>query len=112
VDGGMLWRNGCDGKVLRCGAGNRHQQLFPQQAPYGFPLRHEGFITPQVIMYRYRYCRSFNIYRTVSKSTPASPSAAPGTVRGRGRTLGSLFRVRGLYNLPSWELWCSVWLYL
>jgi hypothetical protein len=26
VDGGMLWRNGCDGKVLRCGAGNRHQQ--------------------------------------------------------------------------------------
>jgi hypothetical protein len=24
----MLWRNGCDGKVLRCGAGNRHQQLF------------------------------------------------------------------------------------
>jgi hypothetical protein len=26
VDGGMLWRNGCDEKVLRCGAGNRHQQ--------------------------------------------------------------------------------------
>jgi hypothetical protein len=26
VDGGMLWRSGCDGKVLRCGAGNRHQQ--------------------------------------------------------------------------------------
>jgi hypothetical protein len=26
VGGGMLWRNGCDGKVLRCGAGNRHQQ--------------------------------------------------------------------------------------
>jgi hypothetical protein len=25
VDGGMLWGNGCDGKVLRCGAGNRHQ---------------------------------------------------------------------------------------
>ena len=25
MDGGMLWRNGCDGKVLRCGAGNRHQ---------------------------------------------------------------------------------------
>jgi hypothetical protein len=22
----MLWRNGCDGKVLRCGAGDRHQQ--------------------------------------------------------------------------------------
>jgi hypothetical protein len=22
----MLWRNGCDEKVLRCGAGNRHQQ--------------------------------------------------------------------------------------
>jgi hypothetical protein len=21
----MLWRNGCDGKVLRCGAGDRHQ---------------------------------------------------------------------------------------
>ena len=21
----MLWRNGCDGKVFRCGAGNRHQ---------------------------------------------------------------------------------------
>jgi hypothetical protein len=21
VEGGMLWRNGCDGKVLRCGAG-------------------------------------------------------------------------------------------
>jgi hypothetical protein len=29
VDGGMLWRNGCDGKVLRCGAGNRHQQDLP-----------------------------------------------------------------------------------
>jgi hypothetical protein len=29
VDGGMLWRNGCDGKVLRCGAGNRHQQVSP-----------------------------------------------------------------------------------
>jgi hypothetical protein len=29
VDGGMLWRNGCDGKVLRCGAGNRHQQTTP-----------------------------------------------------------------------------------
>jgi hypothetical protein len=27
VDGGMLWRNGCDGKVLRCGAGNRHQHV-------------------------------------------------------------------------------------
>ena len=26
MDGGMLWRNGCDGKVLRCGAGDRHQQ--------------------------------------------------------------------------------------
>jgi hypothetical protein len=25
VDGGMLWRDGCDGKALRCGAGNRHQ---------------------------------------------------------------------------------------
>jgi hypothetical protein len=25
----MLWRNGCDGKVLRCGAGNRHQNLLP-----------------------------------------------------------------------------------
>jgi hypothetical protein len=23
----MLWRNGCDGKVLRCGAGDRHQHL-------------------------------------------------------------------------------------
>jgi hypothetical protein len=22
----MLWKNGCDGKALRCGAGNRHQQ--------------------------------------------------------------------------------------
>jgi hypothetical protein len=29
VDGGMLRRNGCDGKVLRCGAGNRHQHLGP-----------------------------------------------------------------------------------
>jgi L-asparaginase II len=29
VDGGMLWRNGCDGKVLRCGAGNRHQHIRP-----------------------------------------------------------------------------------
>jgi hypothetical protein len=29
VDGGMLWRNGCDGKALRCGAGNRHQQPVP-----------------------------------------------------------------------------------
>ena len=27
MDGGMLWRNGCDGKVLRCGAGDRHQQV-------------------------------------------------------------------------------------
>jgi hypothetical protein len=26
VEGGMLWRNGCDGKVLRCGAGERHRQ--------------------------------------------------------------------------------------
>ena len=26
VIGGVLWRNGCDGKVLRCGAGDRHQQ--------------------------------------------------------------------------------------
>jgi hypothetical protein len=25
VDGGMLWRNECDGRVLRCGAGERHQ---------------------------------------------------------------------------------------
>jgi hypothetical protein len=24
---GMLWRNGCDGKVLRCGAGDRHQHV-------------------------------------------------------------------------------------
>jgi hypothetical protein len=22
----MLWRNGCDERVLRCGAGERHQQ--------------------------------------------------------------------------------------
>jgi hypothetical protein len=29
VDGGVLWRNGCDGKVLRYGAGERHQQVFP-----------------------------------------------------------------------------------
>jgi hypothetical protein len=27
VDGGVLWRNGCDGKALRCGAGNRHKQM-------------------------------------------------------------------------------------
>jgi hypothetical protein len=25
----MLWRNGCDGKSLRCGAGKRHQQYYP-----------------------------------------------------------------------------------
>jgi hypothetical protein len=25
VDGDVLWRGGCDGKVLRFGAGNRHQ---------------------------------------------------------------------------------------
>jgi hypothetical protein len=25
VEGGVLWRNGCDGKVLRCGAGERNQ---------------------------------------------------------------------------------------
>jgi hypothetical protein len=29
VEGGALWRNGCDGKVLRCGAGKRHQQPCP-----------------------------------------------------------------------------------
>jgi hypothetical protein len=29
VEDGMLWRNGCDGKVLRCGAGKRHQQPAP-----------------------------------------------------------------------------------
>jgi hypothetical protein len=27
MEGGMLWRNGCDGKVLRYGAGDRHQQV-------------------------------------------------------------------------------------
>jgi hypothetical protein len=27
VEGGMIWRKGYDGKVLRCGAGERHQQL-------------------------------------------------------------------------------------
>ena len=25
MEGGVLWRNGCDGKALRCGAGERHQ---------------------------------------------------------------------------------------
>jgi hypothetical protein len=29
----MLWRNGCDGKVLRCGAGNRHQHTRRQGIP-------------------------------------------------------------------------------
>jgi hypothetical protein len=33
VDGGMLWRSGCDGKALRCGAGNRHQHI--QAKPRG-----------------------------------------------------------------------------
>jgi hypothetical protein len=33
VDGGMLWRNGCDGKVLRCGAGDTHQQAPPPPPP-------------------------------------------------------------------------------
>ena len=33
MEEGMLWRNGCDGKVLRCGAGDRHQHLHLQQAP-------------------------------------------------------------------------------
>jgi hypothetical protein len=28
----MLWRNGCGGKVLRCGAGNRHQQFLSFKA--------------------------------------------------------------------------------
>jgi hypothetical protein len=26
VEGGVPWRNGCDGRVLCCGAGERHQQ--------------------------------------------------------------------------------------
>jgi hypothetical protein len=28
VGGGMLWRSGCDEKVLRYGAGERYQQLY------------------------------------------------------------------------------------
>jgi hypothetical protein len=40
VIGGVLWRNGCDGKVLRCGAGERHQQstscLYNQRVRSGF----------------------------------------------------------------------------
>jgi hypothetical protein len=27
VEGGVLWRNGCDGKFLRCGAGERYQHF-------------------------------------------------------------------------------------
>jgi hypothetical protein len=34
VDGGMLWRSGCDGKVLRYGAGERHQH--PETAARSF----------------------------------------------------------------------------
>jgi hypothetical protein len=37
VDGGMLWRYGCDGKAMRYGAGERHQHsalLFAVQYPY------------------------------------------------------------------------------
>jgi hypothetical protein len=36
----MLWRNGCDGKVLRCGAGNRHRQSERQKyvVRKGFPV--------------------------------------------------------------------------
>jgi hypothetical protein len=44
VDGGMLWRNGCDGKVLRCGAGNRHQQAIPQRT-HKFPFGCNGYVT-------------------------------------------------------------------
>jgi hypothetical protein len=36
---GMLWRNGCDGKVLRCGAGDRHQHLQMEGIRCG---RHRG----------------------------------------------------------------------
>jgi hypothetical protein len=39
VDGGMLWRNGRDGKVLRCGAGNRHQH-FTRRCAFGVPYVH------------------------------------------------------------------------
>ena len=43
MDGGMLWRNGCDGKVLRCGAGNRHR-IFPGAAGLAAPARRSDHI--------------------------------------------------------------------
>ena len=31
----MLWRNGCDGKILRCGAGDRHQHCVNEKLRHG-----------------------------------------------------------------------------
>ena len=50
MDGGILWRNGCDGEVLRCGAGERHQQLHPNVRLY--PLGNCRYISVNFIRVR------------------------------------------------------------
>jgi hypothetical protein len=49
----MLWRNGCDGKVLRCGAGNRHQHKRGVKSGFWWFYRRWGapegtFLHPQI----------------------------------------------------------------
>ena len=49
MDGGVLWRNGYDGKVLRCGVGERHQHT-DMYRYMGFPepshQHHNRNLTP------------------------------------------------------------------
>ena len=49
MDGGMLLRNGCDGSVLRYGAGERHQQ--PGPPPSGIYRAGSAIIIRKPIQY-------------------------------------------------------------
>jgi hypothetical protein len=82
----MLWRNGCDGKVLRCGAGDRHQQKLYKNASTETWFYYGASRQVQVRFYptRYRTRRGgfstrnkvsrFLLYSFVHSQTPITPS--------------------------------------
>jgi hypothetical protein len=60
VEEGVLWRNGCDGKALRCGAGERH--------PYPSLIDSQAGASV-----RYPYPPTFNSIKPESPSLPRDP---------------------------------------
>jgi hypothetical protein len=67
VDGGMLWGNRCDGKVLRCGAGNRHQHAHPVPCTV-----YDAMLYSKIL-----YCTVLNCTYLYSAAVPYSTRTGP-----------------------------------